>query len=110
MLALVVLAISWRMRAQPGRALLWVLGAALVLSPVLHPWYLCWVLPFAALRSARPWWVFSASIFGYYLLWESGFGWTPWEQPVWQRLLIALPPVIALAMVRRPGAAGPGAA
>ena len=105
-LVLVVLAIAWRMRAEPGRGILWVLGAAVVLSPVLHPWYLCWVLPFAALRSAWPWSVFSVSIFGYYLLWESGLWWVPWEQPVWQRLLIALPPVIALALCRRAKIAG----
>jgi hypothetical protein len=41
------------------RGLLWVMGTALFLSPVLHPWYCTWILPLAdgergAWRRARP--------------------------------------------------------
>ena len=78
------------------RGMLWVLGAALLLSPVVHAWYLVWILPLAAWRGpgARAWFVFSISIFGYFLLWEvnhaSG---KPWEEPLWLRLVILLPPL-----------------
>ncbi len=90
------------------RGLRWVLGALLILNPALHPWYLVWIIPFAALagRAGRAWLVFSSSIFGYFLLWEQP---VPWEQPAWQRLLILLPPLIAVAWVtlHRQDGAGP---
>ena len=38
----------------------WILGAMLLLSPVINPWYLIWVLPFAVVyRSA---WAWTASV------------------------------------------------
>lgn len=39
-----------------------VLGGALLCSATLYPWYLLWVLPFAALTGSVPWLVLSASI------------------------------------------------
>ena len=48
LLLLVVLpVVAWRARTMEG-ALLASLGALLIASPTLHPWYLLWVLPFAA--------------------------------------------------------------
>ena len=85
---------NWR------RGLLWVWGALLLLSPVVHAWYVVWVLPVAVWRGcpARPWVILSISVFGYFLLWEvnheSG---QPWAEPLWLRLWIYLPPVLALA-------------
>ena len=49
------------MRAE--RALLWVLGAALLVTPVLRPWYALWILPFAALRISKPWLLFTGLVF-----------------------------------------------
>ena len=43
------------------RAMLWVLGTALILSPVLHPWYCTWILPFATWRRAYPWHMLSVT-------------------------------------------------
>jgi hypothetical protein len=37
------------------RDALWVLGAVVLLSPTVHPWYLLWVLPFAAARCSPGW-------------------------------------------------------
>ena len=82
------------------RGVLWVWGALLLLSPVVHAWYAVWVLPVAVWRGspARPWVVLSVSMFGYFLLWdvnhESG---RPWMEPFWLRALIYLPPILALA-------------
>ena len=90
------------------------MGAALLLSPALHAWYVLCVLPLAVWRgeSARAWVVLSISVFGYFLLWDvnhaSG---RAWEEPIWLRLLIYLPPLIALGWsfaVRPPGQAGGG--
>jgi hypothetical protein len=41
--------ITWRVR-EPLDGTLASLGALLLLSPTLHPWYLLWLLPFAAAR------------------------------------------------------------
>jgi hypothetical protein len=81
------------------RGILWVLGAALLLSPELHAWYLIWLLPLAAWRgpAARPWFVLSISLFGYFLLWDVNHWYgIPWLEPLWLRLFIYLPPVVAL--------------
>ena len=39
----------------------WVFGMFLLLSPVVNPWYLIWLLPYAALRPSC--WAWTASIF-----------------------------------------------
>ena len=96
----VCLALAYRFRHDWRRGLFWVWGAALLLSPVVHAWYVVWVLPLAAWRgpAARAWFVFSVSTFGYFLLWEvnhaSG---KPWREPLWLRLVILLPPLLFLA-------------
>ena len=102
--ALVVcLALACWFRHDWRRGLLWVWGATLLLSPVVHAWYVAWVLPLAAWRGkgARAWFVFSISTFGYFLLWEvnhaSG---KPWQEPVWLRLVILLPPLAAMMWMR----------
>ena len=106
-------ALAWWFRRDWRRGLLWVWGAALLLSPVVHAWYVVWALPIAAWRGrgARAWFVFSISTFGYFLLWEvnhaSG---KPWQEPLWLRLAILLPPLVAVGwtkLIRRRGP-GPG--
>lgn len=90
------------------RGLLWVLGAMLLLSPVMHPWYLVWILPFAVWRAqgdperslALGWVVLAASMFGYFLLWELNRTSAPWVEPIWLRLLIYVPPCIFLLVGR----------
>ena len=42
---------------------LWLFGTFLLTTPMLAPWYLTWVLPFAALRRAWFWLALSGSIF-----------------------------------------------
>jgi hypothetical protein len=88
------------------RGLLWVIGTALILSPVLHPWYLTWVLPFAAWRRAQPWVVLSITMFAYYLFWDERLFLLPWHSTLWLRGIIYLPPFVALLLVL----AGRGAA
>ena len=90
---LVVLA-TWlaRRRGLPlPDACLVVLGALILLSPIVHFWYLAWVLPLVALRPSFGWTVASITSAGYFLAWWSlehsgswGFGygtpvllWTP---------------------------------
>jgi hypothetical protein len=96
-IALAVLVLTFVFRKDWRRGALWVFGAAIVLSPVLHPWYATWILPIACWRGARAWTVFSLSVMVALLAWETG-PWTgDWEPGLWARAVVALPPVIAFA-------------
>jgi len=83
------------------RALLWVLGAGMILTPTLHPWYVLWMLPMAALRRARAWILLSGLAFiGYFGLGayqESGV----WPQPITARAALWLPFFAVLALDAR---------
>lgn len=78
------------------RALLWILGAGLVLSPTVHPWYVLWLLPIAALRQSRPWLLLSGLVFLAY--WgHAEYGRTGlWPHPLWARLAIWAPFLLLL--------------
>ncbi|HEY5035813.1 MAG TPA: hypothetical protein VII74_01630 [Chthoniobacterales bacterium] len=90
-----VLLVSLFFVRQWRRGLLWVLGMALILSPVLHPWYCTWILPFAAWRRVIAWQVLSVSIFAYYLFWDERLFLLPWHSPLWLRAVILIPPIAA---------------
>jgi hypothetical protein len=80
---------NWR------RGMLWVMGAVLILFPVLHPWYCTWVLPFAAWRRVEPWHVLSVTLFAYFLFWNERLFFLPWHSELWLRGIIIIPPLIA---------------
>lgn len=86
------------------RGLLWAMGTALILSPVLHPWYCTWILPLAAWRRVDAWQVLSVTIFAYYLFWNERLFVLPWHSEPWLRGFILIPPVAAalLALRSRP--------
>jgi hypothetical protein len=44
-----------RRRLDPLQESLLLLGAVILLSPTVHPWYLLWILPFAAARLSWGW-------------------------------------------------------
>jgi hypothetical protein len=98
--AIVIGVIGWTAsrRYDLERTLLWVLGAGMILTPTLHPWYVLWMLPMAALRSSRPWILLSGLAFiGYFGLstyQEVGM----WPQPGWARAVMWLPFLILLAI------------
>jgi hypothetical protein len=80
------------------RAMFWVLGTALVLSPVLHPWYCTWILPLATWRRAFAWHVLSVTLFAYFLFWNERLFALPWHAEPWLRALIILPVIAALLL------------
>lgn len=71
---------------------LWLLGALLAFSPIVHFWYVAWLLPLAALRPSFAWTTLSITMALYFLAWDTlathgwwGFGhgiaaiiWLPW--------------------------------
>jgi alpha-1,6-mannosyltransferase len=77
------------------RAMLWVLGTTLVLSPVLHPWYCTWILPLATWRRVFAWHVLSITLFAYFLFWNERIFALPWHSEPWLRAIIAVPPLVA---------------
>ncbi|MGI8820430.1 MAG: glycosyltransferase 87 family protein [Chthoniobacterales bacterium] len=80
------------------RGMLWVLGAVLILTPVLHPWYCTWILPLAAWRRITPWQVLSVTLFAYFLFWNERLFLLPWHSELWLRGIIILPPLVATAL------------
>lgn len=79
------------------RALFWTVGAALLLTPTLHPWYLLWILPFAALRIRPGWLLFTGTAFLSYFHLDLFTRTGDWPQPVWLTLLIWVPPLAVMA-------------
>jgi hypothetical protein len=74
------------------------IGAFVVLTPTLHPWYLCWCVPFVALRPSAAWLALLALaplLYGPLVEVAAGRG---WAEPRWQWPLVALP-VVALALL-----------
>lgn len=78
------------------RGMLWALGTALILSPVLHPWYCTWILPLATWRRAYAWHVLSVTLFVYYLFWNERLFQLPWHAELWMRGMIIIPVLLAV--------------
>jgi hypothetical protein len=80
------------------RGMLWAFGTALILSPVLHPWYCTWILPLAAWRRAYGWFVFSVTLFAYFLFWNERLFLLPWHSEPWMRGIIIIPALAAAVL------------
>jgi len=62
----------------PAAATGWLLGAMLLLSATVYPWYVVWVLPWAALYRHTAWRALSALILLSYLSQRGGVPLMPW--------------------------------
>ena len=95
-----VIVLVWSRRVKPLPAASYILGALLIASPVLHPWYLAWLVPFPGLRPRVAWlWVGDSAP----LLYVPLAGWHArgeWSEPGWVWALIALP-ALALHLLDR---------
>lgn len=91
--ALLALGRRWSLE----RTLFWVLGSTLLLTPTLHPWYLLWILPFAALRRSRGWLLLGGLVFFAYGGRDIYHATGSWPQPGWLAAFIYLPPLLVLA-------------
>ena len=105
---------SWLQRhrslADPA-AWAWPLAVTLLLSPLIYPWYLVWLVPFLTTRATMPLAVWSVSIGATYVVWagaRSGGEWHVPSEALWVEygaLVVACVWVAA----RREGTAAPGA-
>ena len=66
----------------------WLYGALLAVSPVVNPWYLLWLLPFAAIYPSLWAWTASVAVLLSYVtgLGLGDVGMEPYGQPLWARL------------------------
>ena len=67
----------------------WIFGALLAVSPVINPWYLLWLLPFAAVYpSAWAWTASSAVLLSYVIgIHLEDYTLQAYQQPTWIRFL-----------------------
>lgn len=83
----------------------WLYGVFLMASPVINPWYLLWVLPFAAITPSVSAWTASVAVFLAYVtgLHLNDDHLQPYQQPVWVRSLEFGMILLALAwdLIRR---------
>jgi hypothetical protein len=70
------------------RTAFWVVGAILLLSPTVHPWYLIWMVPLVAIRFNRAWLYLTGSIFLAYYGLETYREIGVWPEPWWVKLAI----------------------
>lgn len=83
---LLVFSLAAWVRREPWDGFGWTMLALLFVAPTVHPWYVVWLLPFAALRRdgwARAALVFSATVLFGYLAWWSFQQGGPWQVPWW---------------------------
>jgi len=81
---------NWR------RGLLWSLAVVIILAPVLHAWYVTWILPVATWRRAYAWHFLSITVFAYYLFFDERLFALPWHAEPWMRGMIVLPVLFVL--------------
>jgi hypothetical protein len=90
-----VFAAAFRLRAAAAeRQALVFMGLFLLFSPTLHPWYVLWILPFAALCQSRPWLLLTGTAALSYVVYiRAAFTGRLREIP-WLRLPEFLPPLL----------------
>lgn len=70
-------------RTEPARAAAWILGVLLLVTPILHPWYLLWILPLAAVLGYWPWFVLAGLVPLAYLPLDNWWAMGIWDCPPW---------------------------
>jgi alpha-1,6-mannosyltransferase len=68
-------------------AFAWPMAASLLCAPVVYPWYLLWLLPFARSASTAPLILWTVSILPTYYVWHLRALGRPWLVPGWIMLL-----------------------
>jgi alpha-1,6-mannosyltransferase len=68
-------------------AFAWPMAASLLCAPVVYPWYLLWLLPFARSVATVPMIIWTVSIIPTYYVWHLRTLGRPWVVPGWILLL-----------------------
>jgi hypothetical protein len=99
-LGLVLFAAALVRRVTGARAAEVLFGSFALLTPVLHPWYVLWLVPLGAVGASPAWMALATLVpFGYRPLdmWLAG---GVWHDPVWTRGLIHGTTLVVLAIDR----------
>ena len=79
------------MKANPLRSSYLTLGAILLLTTTVHPWYLLWIAPFLAIYASPAWLYLTLSVaLAYHSAYLATPG-QPWEDLIWVKLLEYVP-------------------
>jgi hypothetical protein len=73
-----------------------VLGSFMLLTPTLHPWYLCWMVPFLVIFPNRAWIYFTGSVFLSYFVLKDYVEAGVWKENIAVKLFEYLPLYILL--------------
>lgn len=85
------------LKANPIRSSYLTVGAILLLTTTVHPWYLLWIAPFLAIYASPAWLYLTLSVaLAYHSAYLATPG-QPWEDSVWVKLL-EYGPFFALAV------------
>jgi len=105
-----LLAWLWHCHADAVRGGYWLLLGFIVLMPTVHPWYLLWALPLAALARDRGWIMLcSLAPVAYWILVLNSGSSVVWVEPLWPRFVEYLPAAaLWSAIALRHGAPYPG--
>ena len=112
MLAGAAVVLAWR-HVDPAAAARTLLRAGVVLGPVVHPWYLGWVLVLEPLGPSAPWLLLSATVLLSYGVFAPPLEGGAFHLPlVWRWVEYGLPVLLAggLALARRRRGSSPGEA
>lgn len=109
-LGIALLGWLWMRRADAVAGGYWLLLAFILLMPTIHPWYLLWALPLAALAGDLGWTALCGlAPLAYWILVGAGGDSNVWVEPTWPRALEYVPAAIAWVVVaRRYGPPAPG--
>ena len=66
-------------------------GLIFAVYPVLHPWYVCWIVPFLVIIPNRAWIFFSGAVFLSYLVLRGYVATGVWEEDPLVKLAQYLP-------------------
>ncbi len=78
-------------KANPLRSSYLTLGAILLLTTTVHPWYLLWMAPFLAIYASPAWLYLTLSVaLAYHSAYLATPG-QPWEDLIWVKLLEYVP-------------------
>jgi len=90
----------WKSETLSSEAFAWPMAASLLCAPVVFPWYLLWLPPFARSLATLPLMVWTVSILPTYIIWHLRMQGRPWTLPIWvvpvEHAAVALTAVLVL--------------
>lgn len=85
---------AFSLRDRLWLSLIFCLGGLILFAPIMHFWYLTWILPFVAIRPSLPWLTLSITTPLYFLVHSHYLSTGFWGLPLWAKWFFYLPFVI----------------